>query len=456
MSESTIELTGPNAAADSAPEVPGGAQTVSRFAAKSIRANAIWMLSGNTIYAASRWFVLVMVAKLGSQEMLGQYSWALAFALPTVTICRFGVRTLVATDARRELPIGDYLGFALGGSLIGFAIVIGLAITERSDQQTMILLTLVAIWNSLESISDVFAGLFTRDERMDLYAKALMLQAASICVLLSVGLVLGKGLSWGVAGLVIAAAIRLVAYEWPVAKRHCSSESINSTASSAHLVPTLHWTAIRHIFSMGIWLAIVMYILALTDAVPRYVIKDRLGDARLGAFAALSSVTVAVNLLVLSVCQSMSSRLAVLFVTNERAEFSRLCLRAIGLALLVGLLGLIVAFFFGRQILALAFKPEYSADIAAFLVILLSTVILNVGSIVGTAITSMRRLAIVVPIQLLRLSIIYFGSLLVIDRYGLVGVAWVMVAAAVVLTAALAALVWWHLRLMPTAEASAT
>ncbi len=44
----------------------------------SLRTNVAWTIAGNVIYAASQWGVLIVLARLGSQEAVGQFGLALA------------------------------------------------------------------------------------------------------------------------------------------------------------------------------------------------------------------------------------------------------------------------------------------------------------------------------------------------------------------------------------------
>ncbi|HZZ26617.1 MAG TPA: lipopolysaccharide biosynthesis protein [Pirellulales bacterium] len=400
---------------------------------RGLRANATWILVGNTVLAGARQLIFVLIAKLGNPEMLGQYGWAVAFCVPTVTICSFGIRSLLATDARREVKFSEYLGFTLVFSVIGLLIVAGMILINRADGYTVTLVMLVTIWTSLESISDTFAGLFTRDERMDLLAKACIFQAVLICVFLTAGLAIGKDLRWGVLGLIGAAFLRLVGYEWPNASKHFKVSGLEPAHDTgligSPIFPQFHWKAYRHLLSAGIWLAILLYLLTLCDAIPRYLIKDQLGDAAVGVFTALFSVSLVVNLLVISICQSMSSRLAVLFATNQRTAFLRLCVRSIIVSVSVGLLALAGSYFVGKPVLAIVFTPKYTEEMGLFYILLLTTIINCVSNITGTAITSMRRFAIVVPVYLIRIAIVYFGGLWAIQRAGLQGIGWILVAA---------------------------
>jgi hypothetical protein len=46
--------------------------------------NFLWTLSGNVVYAACQWGMLVVLAKLGTHQMVGEFALALAITAPIV------------------------------------------------------------------------------------------------------------------------------------------------------------------------------------------------------------------------------------------------------------------------------------------------------------------------------------------------------------------------------------
>ena len=306
-----------------------------RHGAKTIRANAVWMLVANGMFAFSRWAIVVILAKLGSQELVGQYGLAVAMCLPTITVCRFGLRILQSTDAHNELSFGDYLSFALVATPIGLVIVAVLMFAKGSAPDFVALVMVVALWNSIESISDLFSGLFQRYERIDYLAKAYILQASLMVGLMLVGFAATHSLLVGVCGLVFAAVVRLLGYELPIGGKLVGvnpadgARRIPLAEAWAAISPKLSWRAVRGILVAGTPLAIVTFLMAYTASAPRFVIDDVLKNpARLGVFVALLSLASAQNLIVGGVAQSLASPLAILFVQRERARLVRLISKA--------------------------------------------------------------------------------------------------------------------------------
>src|SRR4051812_45337492 len=113
------QLNGKNSPAldSSAPAAPRGL---------SLKVNFIWTLAGNLIYAGCQWGMLVIIAKLGSAELVGQFALGLAITAPVLMFSNLQMRGIQATDAKREYSFGDYLGLRLLTTLLALLIIAGI------------------------------------------------------------------------------------------------------------------------------------------------------------------------------------------------------------------------------------------------------------------------------------------------------------------------------------------
>lgn len=69
----------------------------------------MWTFIGNVVYAGCQWGMLVVLTKLGSPEMVGQFALGLAITAPVFRFADLRLRNVQATDTRREYLFGDYL-----------------------------------------------------------------------------------------------------------------------------------------------------------------------------------------------------------------------------------------------------------------------------------------------------------------------------------------------------------
>ena len=79
----------------------------------SLRANFSWTFVGNIVYSFAQWGMLIVLARLGSPELVGQFSLGLAITAPVIMLTNMQLRAIQVTDTREEYTFGDYLGLKL-------------------------------------------------------------------------------------------------------------------------------------------------------------------------------------------------------------------------------------------------------------------------------------------------------------------------------------------------------
>src|SRR5512143_2641504 len=89
-------------ATPSALRPPSGAGATVAPRLLSLRRNFSWTLAGNIVYAGCQWGVLVILAKLGTPEMVGQFALGLAVTAPVIIFANLALRGVQVTDANRQ------------------------------------------------------------------------------------------------------------------------------------------------------------------------------------------------------------------------------------------------------------------------------------------------------------------------------------------------------------------
>ncbi|MGL5063908.1 MAG: oligosaccharide flippase family protein, partial [Microcoleus sp.] len=179
----------------------------------TLRRNFSWTFTGNLVYAASQWGMLVLLAKLGSPEMVGQFTLGLAVTAPVIMFTNLQLRGIQATDAKGEYVFSDYLGLRLIGTGLALLIIAGITLKAGYRWETSVVILTIALAKAFESISDVFYGLIQQHERMDRIAIALMIKGPLSLLLLGIGVSLTGSVVGGAIGLTIAWGLVLFAWE---------------------------------------------------------------------------------------------------------------------------------------------------------------------------------------------------------------------------------------------------
>ena len=396
----------------------------------SLRTNISWTVLGNTVYATAQWAMLMILAKLGSPEMVGQFALGLAVTAPLITLANLQARTILATDAKCEYSFGDYLGLRLVTTLLALTLIIGVALLGGYRLGTALVIIAVAIAKSFESISDVYFGLLQQHERMDRIAVSMVIKGLLSLVGLGLGVFVLGSVLWGAVGVAIAWALVLVGYDIP------TSTSVLVTASPSFqgreqkglrspgsLGPTWDLEAMKKLAWLALPLGFTTMLVSLNANIPRYLVERYLGERELGIFAAMAYLMVAGSTLINAMGQSASPRLARYYARGDRVAFRTLLIKLGGIGALLGGLGVLVVALAGREILTLLYRAEYAQHLDVLVWLMVAGTLSFLTSFLGFGMTAARYFKIQVPLGVAVVCATALACGLLVSRNGLLGAA---------------------------------
>ena len=124
---------------------------------RSLRLNFSWTLVGNVVYAGTQWGILVLLARLGSPEAVGQFSLGLAIAAPIQLFANLQLRDVQATDARVQFQFRDYTGLRILMTIIAACVIFAIG-GVLYHGETALTIAGFALSKGIESLSDVVYG----------------------------------------------------------------------------------------------------------------------------------------------------------------------------------------------------------------------------------------------------------------------------------------------------------
>jgi O-antigen/teichoic acid export membrane protein len=364
----------------------------------TLRRNFSWTFIGNVVYAACQWGMMVILAKLGSPEMVGQFTLGLAVTAPVVMLTNLNLRAVQATDAKHQYAFGDYLSLRLIATILVLPAIAIIVFTTGYRSEVSAIILLVGVSKSLEAISDIFYGLFQQYERMDRIAISMTIKGPLSLILLGLGVYLSKSVVWGVIGLAIAQTIVLLVYDLSSAifmlKDRTKVRSLESSSlecaqkSTTGIKPSWNLGKSWMLLKLAIPLGCVMMLISLNISIPRYFIERYLGERELGIFAALAYLMVAGRLIIDALGQSAVARLAKYYLAGNSSSFRHLLLKLVAIALAIGTTAIVVASVAGKEILTLLYSSEYGDRADLFVWLMVVAAIDYVSSFLGHAMTA--------------------------------------------------------------------
>ncbi len=334
-------------------ETPGQAaqarETLTFFSGLSFRHNFSWSLGGNLIYAACQWGILVILAKMGSPEMVGQFGLGLAITGPVILFASLHLRGVQATDARGEYFFGQYLGLRLTTTTLALLFVVITTWLTGYSRETKLVILVVGLEKSCECVSDLIYGLFQQHERMDRFAISAILKGPSSLLVMGLCLLFTKSVFWGVLGLALVRVVVTLTYDLRNAIVTLQESPLTPRDPRSGLPDWLsclkpRWSpaALSSLAWLSLPLGIVVMLQSLSVNMPRYFIGSYQGERELGFYVAMAYLLVAGNMVVSALGLSASPRLAKYFAGDQLDAFYALVKRVMLALVGVGVLGIIL------------------------------------------------------------------------------------------------------------------
>ncbi|MBN2021482.1 MAG: oligosaccharide flippase family protein [Pirellulales bacterium] len=401
----------------------------------SMRRNFAWMLTGNVTFAACQWGVLVILAKLGSPEMVGQFVLGLAVTAPVIVFADLQLRGLQVTDARRQYSFRDYMALRLVTMALATAVILGMIVFGTFSREVCLLIAAIGAGKVFETISDTSYGALQQYERMDRIGRSLVSKGLLSLAAAGAGVLLTGSVLAAAVGLLIVRAGWLAFYDLPgVVWLHGGDVHSIVPRWNLHSMARLTWTAIP--------LGLASVMLSLNTNIPRYFVEHHLGGKQLGFFAAVAYVGVVGTTLARAMAQSAMPRLARDYVHGNRASFIRVFRRNVLASVAISAASVLVAAVAGRWILTLLYTPEYAEHADVFVVIAVAMGLQLVGAFVGAPIRATRRFRVLLAARVLSTTLLLALGWLLIRAHGMTGVAWAMVASAAAEIIVYAGITW--------------
>jgi O-antigen/teichoic acid export membrane protein len=420
--------------------------------------NALATAVGWLVYAACQWGLSVVLARLGSPELLGQFAMGIAVAGPVMLLANLQLRAVQVTDAAHANHFSEYLALRLTTATVGFVVIglVALVVGGGSAGGTVILL--VGAIKAIESVSEVYRGSMQQAERMERMAASMMLRGLLSLAGFTVTLRLEGGLP---LALVVVVAANLLTWRiwdvWNVTLLNGEPTGRPSRARALFgIAPRFDLNALVALARTALPLGVVAVLLSLTSYAPQWAVRYARGDVALGYFAAVLMLAMASGVLVGAVGMSASPRLASLYEAGEAGRFRSLHRRLLVVAGTVGFLTLAGAAMLGRPALRLVYGPEYAGQAELLVALCAVAALIQIVTVQGIAVTAARRFRGQVPVSIFVAVLSVSLAFALVPMLGSTGAALAMLTGALVQGVGYTALLGRALRDLDRATAGRT
>ena len=380
--------------------------------ASSFRADFVWTLLGSAVYSGSQWGILILLAKLGTPEMVGQYALGVAVATPLLMFANLQLRWLMTTDAERATSVGTYIGVRVLSTLAVSIALVPVGAFMGTDRHSFGVVLVVGFSQAIEAISDIYYARMQLNDNMRRVSWSMIVRGVLSLFALVIGLQLAETIVGAVSAVCLVRLLVLVTFDM---------RDEQPGGGSGLVLPRWDFRLHRGLLKTALPMGMVALLVSLNTNIPRYFIQWTAGERQLGIFAAASFLLSAGNLVAGSLGQAAITRLARAFAAGRSAQFlgllGRLCLIGIGM----GLVGVVIAILLGGELLARLYRPEYAEASHVLVWLMITAGVGYVAQFTGVAMTAARLLRPQLPLFAVVTATIAAASAWLVPTIGVLG-----------------------------------
>lgn len=416
----------------------------------SLGANISWVFIGNILYSAFQWGMIVVLAQMGTPEMVGQFTLGFAVTAPIILFASLRLRLVQASDTHQDYLFRDYIALRWIMTGVGLVVIAAVIVVVGYRVETALVILMVGIAKSAEGISDTFYGLFQQRERMNLVAFSTIRRGFLGFVALGLVMALTKDIVLASAAFALSWMISLAPYDLK-AGRFILQNTVSRVKDS--IVPRWNQDTLRQLTVMTFPLGIAAFLTSLTPNIPRYLIERSMGEFELGIFSSMAYFMTLGNLLVMAIGQASTPKIASYYKNGNRRAFYKLLLSQLGLISAMGAAAPIAALIMGEPILRFFYGAEYAAYTDLFVWLMIAAGITYVGSLLGYVFTAIGYFKLELFMVVLTAIGTFLASVILIPKWELQGATYaLMIAGALRLVISLVILVVSERKRAATAE----
>ena len=380
-----------------------------------MRWNVTWTAAANFVYLGSQYGMLVVLAKLGSTTMVGEFSLGLAIVTPVITLGQMQLRQVFVTDTRDTVPFAAFFWTrALSG---GVAVIAcgALLVFLRYEQGLALVIASLAVAKFVESQSDIVYGSLQRRERMHLIAASMMVRG-------TLGLAAITGGLWA-TGTLLGATTSL-AVVWVLSLLFLDLPLLTSGRPGDSLRWRWDGKAVAGLVRISTPLALASGMVALSASIPRYFLDYFHGKEAVALFAVAMMPISLMGLFTGALSQAALPRASWYLQSGNLPSFHNLARKIAGVNVILGTCLVLIVVFAGPQLVRVLFTPEYEPAVPMMVVLGAGVALSGLATFGSTVLSAGRRFTLQLANVVIALAVQIPACLLAVPLMGAPGAAW--------------------------------
>lgn len=379
-----------------------------------------WMLIANAVTFGLKWLMIIVIAKVLSANLVGEYSLAFAITAPIALFAQLKLRSIFVTE--KNIGFSDFLYVRRIINLL--SIIVMSLISILFYKEFFFTILVIGASKLLDLKSEIYYAVPHKKNELAIVGQLMIVKNVLMFISFFIALILFENLNFSLLSMLLVQYLIFILIE----KRKI-------TKAFYVTKKTINYSNVKNILITSIPLGIVAMLFSFTINVPRYVLEHYESTKVLGYFSAVLYILTVSNLFQIAISQVFLPKLSVLYQEQNKQYFQKYLWRKLMVfSVALGISMLIVIFVFDKEILLVLYGEDYIAYSTVFKLSMVATFINLISGNLDTALIAMRAIKNQPLILCINLVITLGLSIPLISTYGVLGATFTMILSSFILT----------------------
>ncbi|MEB7690479.1 hypothetical protein NGB41_09085 [Staphylococcus equorum] len=365
--------------------------------------NFLTYLFGNLVFGFTQWFIIILILKLGTQTELGTYTYAIAIIAPLILLLSFGFNTLIVTT--KSFDKSSYIKARWMISILTICIYMLVVIFLTGlNKENYLLMFFIGLSKISENLFDIDYAYYIRDKKHKYVGYFKILISFIQIFLISVFYYIYQNLT--IAFIIYSLAMLLINI---IKNKQFIFKKQKFIIKSFKL------------FRIGIPLSVTLFLSSLNTNIPKYFLEFHSNIIAVGVFSSFLTIYSAGNTFFFSLYNYLLPKVV-------KDKLNTKFLKKLFVKIIVAwILSLTIIIAFGMKaidsIIPVIFNKEFLSYKIEILIILLSSLFVYMSILLDLFINSHNKYKYNTYVQVLSVVIVFLGSIVLINKYEILGAA---------------------------------
>lgn len=345
---------------------------------KNNYSGTVWNTIGVALNSFLSFFFLITVTRINGIEESGNFSFLFTVSLLLFTISTYGGRVYQVSDEIREFEFQNYLTSKFYSSVFALIIMFLFMVLNGYNMSLMLMLLFLFGGRVVETFSDVYYGVFQRNNHLDYVGISMTLKSLISIIMFFIIDVLTYDVVLSTLSLPIANTFVFIFYDYRLLKKYQSVEFDFSNKTIKVIKVT------KYIFLFN-------FLTILIINIPRYMVDIFLDQKAQGYFGIIIMIPTVLSLFGQFIIQPSLVKLSKYYNERKLYEYLKILKLSIFTVVILSVLCMTCAYFLGPQVLGILYGIDFKDYRLTLLLAILGGTFNVFTSIISVNLTVMRE-----------------------------------------------------------------